>query len=157
MLYFQTGLSLWLHNLSHWAHKNNGLEQFAFIARRAFSVLTPPSLKELFRIISLGQGDMAWMFRVFPTILPCMCSKAFHGIKIGKTNPQSIAAQQSILGFCCSVTESCLTLCDSLDYSRPGFPVLHDLPESAQIHVHWVSDAIQPHLSSPSPPAFSLS
>ena len=25
----------------------------------------------------------------------------------------------------------------------PGFPVLHCLPEFAQIHVHWVSDAIQ--------------
>ena len=41
----------------------------------------------------------------------------------------------------------------------PGFPVLHHLPEFAQTHVHWVNDAIQPShlLSSPSPPAFSLS
>ena len=39
------------------------------------------------------------------------------------------------------------------------FPVLCRLPESAQIHVHQVSDAIQPShpLSSPSPPAFYLS
>ena len=29
----------------------------------------------------------------------------------------------------CSVTKSCLTLHDSLDYSTPGFPVLHHLPE----------------------------
>ena len=45
-------------------------------------------------------------------------------------------------------------LCDPLDCSMPGFPVLH-LLEFAQIHVHWVSDAIQPShpLSSPSPPA----
>ena len=28
--------------------------------------------------------------------------------------------------------------------SMPGFPVLNYLPEFAQIHVHWVSDAIQP-------------
>ena len=43
--------------------------------------------------------------------------------------------------------------------STPGFPVLHHLPELAQTHVHWVSDAIQPShpLSSPSPLALSLS
>ena len=46
-----------------------------------------------------------------------------------------------------------------MDFSRPGFPVLHHLQEFAQTHVHWVSDAIQlSHpLSSPSPPALSLS
>ena len=45
-----------------------------------------------------------------------------------------------------------------MDYSAPGFPVLHDLPEFAQTHVGSVSDAIQPShpLLSPSP-AFSLS
>ena len=31
-----------------------------------------------------------------------------------------------------------------MDCSTPGFPVLHHLPELAQTHVHWVSDAIQP-------------
>ena len=44
----------------------------------------------------------------------------------------------------CSVTKSCLTLCDPIDCSMPGFPVLHYLPEFAQTHVHWGSDAIQP-------------
>ena len=46
-----------------------------------------------------------------------------------------------------------------MDCSTPGFPVLHQLPELAQTHVHSVGDAIQPShpLSSPSPPAFSLS
>ena len=54
---------------------------------------------------------------------------------------------------------SFVLLCDPMDYSKPGFPVLHDLPEFAQTHVHWVSDAIQPSrlLSSPSPSVFSLS
>ena len=47
----------------------------------------------------------------------------------------------------------CPTLCDPMDCSTPGFPVLHHLPKFAQIHVHWVGDAIQPPhpLSSPSP------
>ena len=50
-------------------------------------------------------------------------------------------------------------LCDPMDCSTPGFPVHHQLSELAQTHVHWVGDAIQPShpLSSPSPPAFSLS
>ena len=56
---------------------------------------------------------------------------------------------------CCSVAKSCLTLCDPMDCSTPGFPVLHYLPEFAQTHVHWVCDSIQPShpLSSPSLPS----
>ena len=40
-----------------------------------------------------------------------------------------------------SVTQLCLTLCDPMDCSTPGFPVHNQLPEFTQIHVHWVSDA----------------
>ena len=40
---------------------------------------------------------------------------------------------------CCSVTHSCPTLCDLMDWSIPGFPVLHHLPELAQTHVHRLS------------------
>ena len=36
----------------------------------------------------------------------------------------------------CSVAKLCLTLCDPMDCSTPGFPVLHHLPEFAQTHVH---------------------
>ena len=59
----------------------------------------------------------------------------------------------------CSVPKSCLTLCDPMDCSMPGFPVLHYLPEFAQTHDHWISDAIQPSYpwSHPSPPALNLS
>ena len=58
-----------------------------------------------------------------------------------------------------SVTQSCLTLCDAMDCSTPGFPVHHQLLKPAQTHVHYVGDAVQPShpLSSPSPPAFNLS
>ena len=34
-----------------------------------------------------------------------------------------------------SVAQSCLTLCDPMDYNTPGFPVHHQLPELAQTHV----------------------
>ena len=44
---------------------------------------------------------------------------------------------------CCSVTKLCLTLCNPMDCSTPGFRVFHYLPEFAQTHVLWVSDAIQ--------------
>ena len=58
-----------------------------------------------------------------------------------------------------SVTQSCLTVCDPMDYSTPGFPVYHQLPEFAQTQVHWAGDVIQPShpLLSPSPSVFNLS
>ena len=57
-----------------------------------------------------------------------------------------------------SVTQLCPTLCNPMDYSMPGFPVLHQLPDLAQTHVHQVGDAIKPShpLSSPSPPSMCL-
>ena len=45
---------------------------------------------------------------------------------------------------CCSFTKSHKTLCDPMDCSTSGFPVLHYLSEFAHTHVHWVRDAIQP-------------
>ena len=43
-----------------------------------------------------------------------------------------------------SVTQSCLSLCNPMYCSTPGFPVHHQLLEPSQTHVHQVSDAIQP-------------
>ena len=58
-----------------------------------------------------------------------------------------------------SVIQSCPTLCDHVNRSRPGLLVHHQLPEFTQTHVHWVGDAIQPShpLLSPFPLAFNLS
>ena len=60
--------------------------------------------------------------------------------------------------YCCfSITKLCLTLCNPMDCTTPGFPVLHYPPELVQTHVHWVSDAnlpsypLLPFLSSPQP------
>ena len=58
---------------------------------------------------------------------------------------------------CCrSVTKSCPNLCDPVDCSMPGLPVLHYI---FQTYVHWVGDAIQLFhpLSSSSPPALNPS
>ena len=39
---------------------------------------------------------------------------------------------------CCSVAKLCPTLCDPMNCSNPGFPVLHYIPKFVQTHVHWV-------------------
>ena len=63
-----------------------------------------------------------------------------------------------MLSCCCSVAQSCPTICDLMECNTPGFPVLHHLLELAETHVHWVDDAIQPsHPLSTLSLAFSLS
>ena len=57
-----------------------------------------------------------------------------------KSNSQ---LEATFLCCCCSVAELSLILCDAMYCSMPGFPVLQYLPESNQIYVHRVSDAIQ--------------
>ena len=59
----------------------------------------------------------------------------------------------------CSVAKSCPAFCNPMDYSTPGYPVRHHLPEFAQTHICWVDDAIclSHPLSSPSPLALNLS
>ena len=37
---------------------------------------------------------------------------------------------------------SCVQLCEPMDCGMPGSSVLHYLPKFAQLHVHWVGDAI---------------
>ena len=75
------------------------------------------------------------------------------------TSKGNNSSHNSCWGCCCSVAQLCPTLCDPMDCSTPGFPVLHYLPRFVQTHVHWVDDAIQPShpLLYPSPPAFYLS
>ena len=74
-------------------------------------------------------------------------------ILIGTFNPYNAKVYQV------SSVQSCPTLCDPKDCSTPGFPVHHQLWELAQIHINWVSDAVEPShpLPFPCPPAFNLS
>ena len=77
--------------------------------------------------------------------------------------------EASSMGICCSVDMSCLTICDAIDCSTPHYllesedvphhPVLHHLLEFAQVHIHWIGDAIQPSrpLSSSALSAINLS
>ena len=78
----------------------------------------------------------------------------------GATNSWSNTTEQLTLSLCSVQSLLCAQLfATPMDYSMPGFPVHRQLPEPTQTHVHRVGDAIQPSqpLSSPSPPAFSLS
>ena len=56
--------------------------------------------------------------------------------------------------FCCSIAQSCSTLCNPMDCSTPCLSVLHHLLEFVQVHVHCIDDAVQPsHLMIPSSPS----
>ena len=92
----------------------------------------------------------------------CLSMSNYHLILITRASllvSYGIFLQNCLCCSCCSVAKSCLTLCDPMDCIMPGFPVHHYLPEFAQTHVHWISDAIQSShpLLSPSPSAFNLS
>ena len=114
-------------------------------------VCASPSTRSTLPVLALSKTDLKtprWPYFCSEPSLPSSGPpQAFCRVL-----PQSVLQ----IGLCCSVAQSCPTLCNC---STPGFPTLHHLPESAQTHVHWVSDAIQPShpLSSPSPPAFNLS
>ena len=82
-------------------------------------------------------------------LLVCMCReeywKTIHlthfcgaGFKLGRERLRCVFPNDSVQSL------SRVWLCDSMNCSTPGLPVHHQLPESTHIHVHWLSDAIQP-------------
>ena len=112
----------------------------------------------------LGNGSQTWWASTPSSDLACCDMRTPHStldlLISGRTGSQRLLLKSSpswlLLLFSWSI------MFDSLWphelYSMPGLPVLHHLLEFAQIHVHWVNDAIQlsHSLSSPSP-AFNLS
>ena len=102
------------------------------------------------------------------TTLEILCAPSIHPrTHASLWQPQVFFTVITVLPFpechtcccCCSVAKLCPTLCDPMDCSTPGFPVLHYLPEFAQTYIRSVSDATQPSppLSPPSPPTLNLS
>ena len=81
---------------------------------------------------------LCWKLQCKQAVLQCKATPTSR--KPGETLSGSAA-----WGGGCSVTQSCLTLCDPVDCSMLSFPVLCHLPEFTRTHVHWVSDAIHCH------------
>ena len=101
------------------------------------------------------------IFKKHPTCRMCSFKSQWVLVKL-QVSPQKniwLFGQITEVTDCYSVAKSYPILCDPMDCSTPGFPVLHYLLELGQTHVHWLSDAIQPSypLSPPSPPALDLS
>ena len=99
-----------------------------------------------------------WDFPGKSTGVGCHCLLRYHCYRVLNTWTLHMKSELVIYLCCCSVTKLCPTLCDPMDGSRPGFSVLHYLPEFFQAHVHWFSVALQPSHSLPPPssPALSL-
>ena len=99
------------------------------------------------------ESDMTEQLNWTEYYLLCKNKMCLH---LGRQLCEFLTPASSISGF---VVQSCPTLCDPINCSTPGFPVLHYLPEFAQTHVHWVSNIIQPShpLSAPSLLALNLS
>ena len=110
----------------------------------------PQEGSDLWRVVSFGPTYI-------PTTLLIYLFPACE--QIPYLVPSTFCPRANLEASVYSITQSCPTLYNPMDCSTPGFPVHHQLPEPAQTHVHWVGDAIQlsHHLSSLSPPAFSLS
>ena len=78
--------------------------------------------------------------------------EAQAGIKIAQRNTSQLRyaddttlmaqSEEELKSLFSSVAQSCLTLCDPMNCSMPGFPVHHQLPELVQTRVHQASDAV---------------
>ena len=103
--------------------------------------------------LSFPSSVWLWSFPSMQLRTESLLSSCFHVNVIAK--PTSLQNLQEI---CCSVFQSCSTLCDRMDCHTPCFPVPHHLLKFAQVHVHCVGDAIQPsHHLTPSSSALCLS
>ena len=61
---------------------------------------------------------------------------AVHGVAKSQTQLSDRTSLNVFLSPFVVVAQPCLTLSYPMDYSTPGFPVHHQLPEFAQTHVH---------------------
>ena len=64
-----------------------------------------------------------------------LCCTLFYVKTMVKSTDIKFNLNEELVQFS-SVTKSCPTLCNPMDYSMPGLPVHHQLPEFIQTHVH---------------------
>ena len=82
---------------------------------------------------SCGQGSNGWWSRAFKTKHDLMESQSQTRLRVEQQQCDLVCS------CCCSVAKSCLILCDLMDCSMPGFPVLY-LPDFAQ--TQWCHPAV---------------
>ena len=123
------------------------LEIYQFYRESCFSVSD-----EMSRSIS-----NVWLLTVFSTHFSPFSTRPISGKSTTEQSDRKIPLLPFWYIFV--VAKSCLILCNPMDCSTAGFPVLHYLLEFNEIHLHWVSDAIQPShpLLPPSPQSFPAS
>ena len=86
---------------------------------------------------AIGMGVGKLNLRERPADMPTKQAAAAVGQCVGNSSSPMTVCELDIAGNCpCSAGKSCSALCDPMDCSTPGFPVLHYLPELAQTHVH---------------------
>ena len=99
-------------------------------------LLTCSSLCFCFEILLFSKSIKKWWYLIIQGIREPVCCAPLK--------PSSLKHSPGLFSGCCSFAQSCLTLCNPMDRSTPGFPVPHCLLEFAQTHIHRVEDAIKP-------------
>ena len=120
---------LWSKSMMLWEHREIFVTQNShhLFTSLFYMFVTSLGCYQLDKSFQLVQAHSCWVG----------CSLASQGW----TQRGRLVIFPSPAGCCCySVTKLGLTLCDPVDCGTPGFPVLHCLPEFAQVHVCWVSD-----------------
>ena len=72
-----------------------------------------------------------YIFTLYPATLPNSFISSNNFLLL-----ETLGFSSVICCHCCSVSQSRTTLCNPMDCSMPGFPVLHCLLEVAQTYVH---------------------
>ena len=91
-----------------------------------------------------------WWERSHTSDVQLACSDVFLPSRTFPSSSHLPLSCQYCDNYCCSVAQSCLALCDSMDCRMPGFPVLHYLLEFAQAHVNpTTSSSVAPFSSCP--------
>ena len=89
---------------------------------------------QLIQMYCIGQipwNVLPWWFSKWWTTLGKTLNKTKHSLPL-----------ICICWQCCSVAKFVRLFCNPMKYIMSNSPVLHYLLEFAQIHVHWVSDAL---------------
>ena len=121
-------LSTWnYHNIVNWLYSNIMATHSSILSWRIPWTEEPDGLQSM-GLCRVGQDLVTNIFQYK--------IKSFK-----KAQDRNISVNSS---FCCSVSQSCLTLWNTMDCSMPGFPVLHCLLEFVRTQVHWVDEVIQP-------------